>query len=84
MTAPSQNEVEESPALYRIRVKGRLDGTWSDWFDHLALSINYDGGASITTLFGPVRDQSALHGLLARIRDLGLTLLLVERVGITT
>ena len=59
---------------YRIKLKGRLDPEWSDWFGHMAISI--EGGATI--LSGPVEDQAALHGLLMRIRDLNLTLLSVE------
>ena len=65
---------------YRITIEGTLDGSWSAWFDGLALAQDADGN---TTLDGAVRDQAALHGLLARVRDLGLTLLAVER-GATT
>jgi hypothetical protein len=68
----------DRPAFYHIRVKGRLDDKWSDWFDGFAMTPEAHGE---TRLAGPVADQAALHGLLARIRDLGLPLLLVERVG---
>ena len=61
---------------YRITVKGMLDEQWSSWFDGLTISHDADGD---TSLVGNVRDQTALHGLLAKIRDLGLTLLAVER-----
>ncbi len=61
---------------YRITVEGALDDSWSAWFDGLAIAHDADGN---TTLAGAVRDQAALHGLLARVRDLGLTLLAVER-----
>ena len=61
---------------YRITVKGALDDSWSAWFDGLAIARDAGGD---TTLEGAVRDQAALHGLLARVRDLGLTLLAVER-----
>jgi hypothetical protein len=62
---------------YRIKVKGILEDKWSDWFDSFSLSqINKEE----TLMVGQVRDQGALHGLLSKIRDLGLTLLLVERV----
>ena len=64
-------------AHYRIRLKGCLDDTWSDWFAKMAISSK---GAE-TTLTGPVADQAALHGLLIRIRDLNLTLLSVERLA---
>lgn len=63
------------PAGYRVRVEGRLDPGWSAWFDGLALSPESDGTTSIG---GFVPDQAALHGLLAKIRDLGLVLLSVE------
>lgn len=61
---------------YRIKLKGRLDKKWADWFEGMA--ITYKGGDSILT--GPVSDQAALHGLLNKIRDLNLTLLSVDRI----
>jgi hypothetical protein len=64
--------------VYRIRVQGAIDARWSEWFHGLAICPQVDGD---TLLIGPVRDQAALHGLLAKIRDLGLPLLSVERVG---
>ena len=67
----------DQPAVYRLRVKGRLDAAWSDWFDGLALVPQ---GDDETLLAGPVADQAALHGLLAKIRDLGLPLLSVTRM----
>jgi hypothetical protein len=60
---------------YEIRVRGVLDGRWSTWFD--GLQVTSDRGQS--TIAGPVCDQAALHGLLAKIRDLGLELLEVRR-----
>jgi hypothetical protein len=63
------------PARYRIRIRGHLDPAWSTWFDGLAV-IQADDGT--TELTGPLVDQAALFGLLARLRDLGATLLLVE------
>jgi hypothetical protein len=63
--------------IYQIRVRGILDEKWSDWFD--GFTIIPQGGDE-TLLAGPVADQAALHGLLAKIRDLGLPLLSVERV----
>ncbi len=62
---------------YRIRVSGHLDDRWSDWLGCLALHLQEDG---TTLLVGPVVDQAALHGVIARIRDLGLPLLSVRRV----
>lgn len=67
------------PATYQIKVGGRLDESWSSWFSDL--TITYETGSDatpITTLTGPVADQSALHGLLAKIRDLGLLLISVQ------
>jgi hypothetical protein len=66
----------DKPGIYHIRVKGTLDQRWSDWFD--GLSITPQPGDE-TLLSGPVADQAALHGLLSKVRDLGLPLLLVKR-----
>ena len=63
---------------YRIRVSGHLDDRWSDWLEGLAIQRQDDG---TTVLVGPVVDQAALHGVIARIRDLGLPLLAVDRVA---
>lgn len=57
---------------YELRIGGHLDEHWSAWFDGLALSRNADG---TTTLRGTVPDQAALHGLIGKVRDLGLTLI---------
>jgi hypothetical protein len=66
-----------SAARYRVRFRGHVDPTWSTWFDSLSV-IHTDDGT--TELAGPLVDQAALFGLLARLRDLGATLLLVERL----
>jgi len=63
---------------YEIRVQGRLGPEWSAWFDGLAIS-QQPGGE--TTLAGAVADQAALHGILIKIRNLGLPLLSVRRVA---
>ena len=63
---------------YRIRVKGHLDDRWSEWFGGLAVQRQEDG---TTVLVGPVVDQAALHGVLNGIRDLGLTIISVQRVS---
>jgi hypothetical protein len=69
------------PAKYQIKIQGRLSQGWSDWFDGMILTVERNGkGSSITNLTGTVADQPALHGLLARIRDLGLPLLLVKHL----
>jgi hypothetical protein len=64
---------------YEIRVRGVLDGGWSAWFDDLQMTSDERGQ---TTIAGPVADQAALHGLLAKIRDLGLDLLAVRRTDL--
>jgi hypothetical protein len=61
---------------YQIRVNGVLDSRWSAWFDGLQVIGDERGQTTIT---GPVGDQAALHGLLAKVRDLGLELLEVRR-----
>ena len=61
---------------YEIRLKGRLEPRWADWFDGLTLTHESDG---TTLLSGPVVDQAALHGLLGKVRDLGLPLIAVRR-----
>jgi hypothetical protein len=63
---------------YQIRIRGHLDSTWSEWFDDLMI-VNLEGG--VTMLEGDLVDQPALHGVLQKIRDLGLPLLAVVRVG---
>ncbi|MGA9748615.1 MAG: hypothetical protein WBQ50_14240 [Nocardioides sp.] len=63
---------------YEIRVQGRLDQRWAAWFDGLDLSRTDDG---TTVLRGPVTDQAALHGLLHKLRDLGVPLLSVTRTN---
>jgi hypothetical protein len=67
----------DHPSTYHIRVKGRLEKAWSHWFDGFDIEPNEDDE---TWLTGQVADQSALHGVLYRIRDLGLPLLLVKRI----
>lgn len=62
---------------YHIRVSGYLDDDFADWFDGMTLSHSTDAETSLT---GAVADQAALHGILARIRDLNLTLLSVTRL----
>jgi hypothetical protein len=64
-------------AVYEIRVKGHLDGRWSEWFDGLAIA-NVENGDAL--LSGEIVDQSALHGVLNKVRDLGLPLMAVSRI----
>ena len=63
---------------YEILVEGVLDDRWSVWFDGLRVSGDADSGT--TTITGPVTDQAALHGLLVKIRDLGLPIVAVRRI----
>jgi hypothetical protein len=69
---------ESNPRVYRIRVEGNLDRKWSDWFD--GLTIVPQAGGDETILIGPIADQAALHGILDKIRDLGLSLLFVQQM----
>lgn len=64
-------------AVYEIRIGGALDNHWAGWFEGLTMTSKEDG---TTVLVGPVTDQAALHGLLAKVRDLGLPLLSVNRI----
>jgi hypothetical protein len=73
----SMGDRSESSPVYQIKVKGNLDERWSDWFD--GFTITYPSEDE-TLLRGRVVDQAALHGILAKIRDLGLSLLSVERI----
>ncbi|HEY0582203.1 MAG TPA: hypothetical protein VGE94_08465 [Chloroflexota bacterium] len=61
---------------YEIRLKGHLNARWADWFDGLTLTQESDG---TTVLSGSVVDQAELHGLLGKVRDLGLPLIAVHR-----
>jgi hypothetical protein len=70
-TDPSQ------PMVYQIRIKGHLGRQWTDWFGGLTITLEEDGD---TLLTGPVVDDAALHGLLKKVRDLGMPLLSVHRV----
>ena len=64
--------------IYQIRLKGHLDRQWSDWFGGLTITLEDNGE---TLLTGPVVDQAALHGLLRKVRDIGMPLLSVVRVA---
>ena len=65
------------PMVYQIRIKGHLGRQWTDWFEGLTITLEENGE---TLLTGPVVDDAALHGLLKKVRDLGMPLLSVNRV----
>ena len=73
----SEREADQ-PTIYQFRLRGHLGQQWMDWFEGLSITLEEDGN---TLLSGPVVDQSALHGILKRVRDLGMPLLLVSVIG---
>ncbi|MBK9714993.1 MAG: hypothetical protein IPO81_27435 [Kouleothrix sp.] len=73
------NTDPRQPLIYQIRVQGHLGSEWTDWFEGLSISLEDNGE---TLLTGPVIDQAALHGLLRKVRDLGIPLISVNRLQI--
>lgn len=73
----TSTEGHDQPQRYEIRLKGHLDQRWADWFEGLTITLEEGGD---TLLNGTVVDQAALHGLLRKVRDLGLTLVSVLRL----
>jgi len=67
----------DQPMVYQIRIKGHLGHQWTEWFEGLTITLEEDGD---TLLTGPVVDQAALHGLLKKVRDLGMPLISVDPV----
>jgi hypothetical protein len=67
----------DQPMVYQIRIKGHLGHQWTDWFEGLTITLEEDGD---TLLTGPVIDQAALHGLLKKVRDLGMPLVSISPV----
>jgi hypothetical protein len=65
------------PMVYQIRIKGHLGHQWTDWFGGLTITLEDNGD---TLLTGPVVDQAALHGLLKKVRDLGMPLVSATQV----
>ena len=70
-------EYHDESGLYEIRLKGHLGDRWADWFEGLTITREDNGD---TLLTGPVVDQAALHGLLKKVRDLGMPLISVNRI----
>jgi hypothetical protein len=77
MSRPPAGAGPEEPVRYELRVQGVLEPHWSAWFEGLQVTSDRAGQ---TIIAGPVTDQAALHGLLAKVRDLGLELLSVRRI----
>ncbi len=72
----------DQPNEYEIKIQGRLEEHWSRWFDDMNITFKSDtNGPTLTVISGLVADQAALHGLLNRIRDLGIPLLSVQLVN---
>jgi hypothetical protein len=72
------NKYPDGTGRYEIRLKGHLDDRWGDWFGGLTIALEDNGDTLLTS---PVVDQAALHGLLKRVRDLGIPLLSVNLVN---
>ncbi len=74
VNTPQPQPDSSQPIVYKIRIKGQLDSQWTDWFEGLTITLDDNGD---TLLTGPVVDQAALHGLLKKVRDLGMPLISV-------
>jgi hypothetical protein len=74
----NSNEEQVQPMIYQIRIKGHLDSKWADWFAGLSITSLENGE---TLLTGQVLDQAVLHGLLRKVRDVGLPLISVTYVA---
>ena len=79
-TQPNRLSGAEQPRLYQVRIRGQLGEEWSAWFGGLTITAADDGDTLCT---GPVADQAALHGLLRKVRDLGMELVSVVPVANT-
>lgn len=71
-----QNPSVDRPVIYQIKMEGKLDENWSDWFSGMTVTLE----SNITVLTGPVADQAALRGILTKVWDLNLTLISVNRI----
>jgi len=78
MSKTSNSKIEKGQhQVYEIRIKGHLGSQWTDWFEGLTITLEDTGD---TLLAGPVTDQAALYGVLKKVRDLGMSLLSVNRI----
>ena len=73
----AHDSTQGAPPHYVIRVEGHLEARWATWFDGMSLATESDG---TTTIHGPVVDQAALHGLLQKLRDVGIPLISLTQV----
>jgi len=82
----NQPHLHGNGGVYEIKIKGLLDKHWNQWFEGMTLKSveNGESGQMCTLITGPIPDQPALHGLLAKIRDLNLTLISVHRINSET
>lgn len=78
MSSQPDATTQTNPSIYEIRLKGHLGREWADWFGGMTVDLTEEGH---TLLTGPVPDQATLHGLLKKVRDLGLPLLSVQCVS---
>ncbi|MFC1879424.1 hypothetical protein ACFLZW_05880 [Chloroflexota bacterium] len=74
----AKEQTKPNPIIYEIKLKGHLDTKWAEWFYDMTITHESDG---TTTLRGPLPDQSVLHSVLERIRDMNLTLINVRNMG---
>jgi len=74
LNKPGSKMEQDIPRVYQIRIEGHLGSQWTDWFGGLSVTLEDNGD---TLLTGPVIDQAALHGLLKKVRDLGMPLISV-------
>jgi hypothetical protein len=73
----SDEQQKNTSEIYEIKIQGHLDTKWSEWFYDMA--ITHDG--DVTTLYGPLPDQTVLHSVLGRFRDMNLQLISVNQIG---
>ena len=78
---PARSGGHHEPGGYEVRLQGHLDARWAAWFDGLSLTRESDG---TTVIRGPIADQAALHGLLRKVNDLGLSLISVAEIQPST
>jgi hypothetical protein len=74
----AEEQKNNAPTIYEIKIKGHLDTKWTEWFYDMAITHESNG---TTTLHGPLPDQAVLHSILLKIRDLNLTLIKVRKVN---